>query len=249
MNKFFLSTLFSSLAACTVSTTDNFTNPPPPPPATCATSAQVVGCGAGSVGYACTSDRPDDGDTNLVCSAGSQGAGVTTFCCLPFGQSFNECAPDTTIAGCADPGFGFSCAGAVGPADVDSRLACSAAIAGSGASSYCCLPSDVAPVCAAAPGATCAGASVGYACASGASPGDNDAPMACDVGVEGEAGATIHCCVPFLQSTSGCEENQHAGCAEGAFGFTCAGALRPETFNAALSCNASSAPSTYCCTL
>jgi hypothetical protein len=246
MKNIFSSVVISFALACTVSTTDNFQNPPPPPPSTCAPSDTVLGCTAGSIGYACTSDRPDDGDTNLVCSAGRAGANGALFCCVPFGQSFNECTTDTTVVGCADPGFGFSCAGAVGPADVDARLACSNAI-GAG---YCCVAGDVSPSCAPAPGAACGGASIGFSCSASASPGDDDAPVACDVGTPGEAGATTRCCIPFLQSKSSCEENQNVGCTSGSFGFTCAGLARPETTNAALTCApATSAASSYCCTL
>ncbi len=244
MKNIFLLLFFVS--ACTVATDDNFQNP-----FLCrrrAPSAQtsnVIGCTAGSIGYTCTSDRPDDGDTNLVCSAGKTAAGATAYCCLPFAQSFNECTTSTTIAGCADPGFGFSCAGQVGPADVDSRLACSHAID----SSYCCVASDIEPSCVSAPAAACAGASIGFSCVSNASPGDGNASVACDGGTAGENGATTRCCIPFLQTESGCEENQHVGCASGAFGFSCAGLARPEDSNASLTCSSGSIPSSYCCTL
>ncbi|HEY2366864.1 MAG TPA: hypothetical protein VGH87_10770 [Polyangiaceae bacterium] len=233
---------------CTVSTTSNFVSPPPPPPSTCATN-DAIACGAGAVGYTCSSDRPDDGDTNLVCSAGAPGAGGANYCCVPFGQYFNDCTTDTTIAGCADPAFGFSCSGPTGPADVDVRLACSDAIASGAGSSYCCVPGDGSPECVAAPGAACAGASVGFSCAGNASPAEHDAPMACNGGTAGEAGATTRCCVSFPQSPTGCEEDR-AACTSDQFGFSCAGLARPENGNAALTCTSSSAgPSRYCCTL
>ena len=61
------------LAACTSQTDDNFENPPPGPPASCTVDPAVAGCSGGSVGYVCAGDRPDDGDTNLVCSDGTPG--------------------------------------------------------------------------------------------------------------------------------------------------------------------------------
>jgi hypothetical protein len=244
--------------ACTVDTTDNFQNPPPPPPSTCAVDTAVAGCTAGSVGYACTSDRPDDGDTNLVCSAGSHGAGGTTlYCCLPYAQYFTECTPDTTIPGCADPAFGFLCvgqttpgvdAGPTTPANADSNLACSTAIPSGSGLAYCCVSSEVNPTCAADPAFTCAGASVGFSCTGNDSPGEGDAPVACSVGTSGEAGSTSRCCLPFAQSPMGCEENQQVqGCEPGAYGFTCAGLHEPQEWNASLTCTAL-AGSTFCCT-
>jgi len=240
---------FILATGCTVATNDNFQNPPPPPPSTC-NQQTFTWCGAGSVGYSCTSDRPDDGDTNYVCSAGQAGPGETLFCCLPFAQYFNECTVDTAIPGCADPGFGFSCAGMVGPADVDSTLACSAPSPTSGGEAYCCVPAATTPTCTPYPAASCVGAATGFMCLGDDSPGVNDATIACDVGVAGEAGSTVHCCVPFLQSGAGCQERQDVGCIAGSFGFSCQGAQRPETFNAVLSCeSAPSGASTYCCSL
>jgi len=238
-----------AFVACTVSTTDNFQNPPPPPPATCSVDETVVGCTAGSVGYACMSDRPDDGDTNLVCSAGTPGAHVTTFCCLPYAQYFTECTPDTSMVGCADPAFGFACSGGASPADADSRLACSSGAPNGSATTYCCVSSEIAPTCAPAPTIPCAGASIGFSCTGNASPGESDTSIACNVGSEGEAGATSRCCVPFLQSQGACEEDQTAGCLKGSYGFSCTGLNRPEASNSALTCTATADPSRYCCTL
>ena len=131
-----LAFLLAPALACTTYTTDNFENPPPPPPATCVIDNAVAGCTAGSVGYTCTSDRPDDGDTNLVCSAGARGADTTAFCCLPYAQYFTECTTDTSIVGCADPAFGFSCAGQTTPAEADANLACSVGMTSDGAMAY-----------------------------------------------------------------------------------------------------------------
>lgn len=234
--------LFFLLTACTSTTSDDFQNPPPPPPSTCAADSTVAGCTAGSVGYTCTSDRPDDGDTNLVCSAGRPAPGGTSYCCLPYGQHFSDCT-NAVVTGCADPGFAFSCSGAAIPSDVDSRLACSSADAGA----YCCV-SSVAPSCVADRAVACTGASAGFAC-TGASPGANDAPVACAPVGSSEDGATTYCCVPFLQAPSTCEEDDRAGCPSGTFGFTCSGLHRPEENNTGLSCTAAPLAGGYCCTL
>ncbi len=243
-----LAFLLAPALACTTYTTDNFENPPPPPPATCVIDNAVAGCTAGSVGYTCTSDRPDDGDTNLVCSAGARGADTTAFCCLPYAQYFTECTTDTSIVGCADPAFGFSCAGQTTPAEADANLACSVGMTSDGAMAYCCVSSEVSPTCAFDPGVSCVGASIGFACAGNGSPGENDAPIACSVGNVGEAGSTTRCCLPFVQSKAGCEEDQTVdGCEPGSYGFACAGLHRPEESNASLSCT-SLAGATFCCT-
>jgi hypothetical protein len=63
-----------ALAACTTSTQDDLTNPPPGPAASCAPISALSGCVAGALSFSCTSDRPDDGDTNLVCDRGRPGA-------------------------------------------------------------------------------------------------------------------------------------------------------------------------------
>ncbi len=118
------------LAACTAETNDNFTNPPPGPPATCTANPAVVGCTGGSVGYACAGDRPDDGDTSLVCSDGTPGAaGMTIYCCAPYGQYWSDCTVDTSIAGCVGDSFGFRCSGPESPDEADAALACSAGAA------------------------------------------------------------------------------------------------------------------------
>ena len=71
-----------AVAACTTQTKDNFTNPPPGPPSSCTQVTALEGCTAGSLSFSCTSDRPDDGDTDLVCDDGAPGvAGATVFCC------------------------------------------------------------------------------------------------------------------------------------------------------------------------
>lgn len=156
------------IAACQVATTDNFENPPPGPPESCTPIAAMPGCDQGSVAYSCAGDRPDDGDSNLVCSRGTPGAlGATLYCCAPISQYTTQCAPDPTIAGCGGVALGFQCTGGVTPSDADPTIACSADLGGS---AYCCNTAQPIPTCAVDAGVACAGAAVGYSCADGSSP-------------------------------------------------------------------------------
>jgi hypothetical protein len=143
------------------------------------------------MGYTCTRDRPDDGDTNLVCSDGTPGAaGVTIYCCAPYGQYWSECTVDTRIAGCGGDAFGFRCAGPESPGEADASLACSAGTKSGGDTLYCCTSAVLSPACAADPGVEgCAGAAIGYSCAGGATPEQLDPALAC---VAGKAGG--FCC-------------------------------------------------------
>lgn len=176
------------LADCTSTTTDNFQNPPQGPPMSCAVNTAVAGCTGGSVGYTCASDRPDDGDSNLVCDDGTPGAiGMTVYCCAPFGQYWNDCTLFTSVPGCVGESFGFSCAGPESPSDADASLACSGGtMSDEGAMLYCCNSVVLPPACAANPTVTgCEGASIGYSCAGGATPTQLDAALACTPGSAG----------------------------------------------------------------
>jgi hypothetical protein len=196
-----------ALGGCTTSTQDNFTNPPPGPPATCAPIATLTGCSAGSISYSCTSDRPDDGDTSLVCDDGTPGVGgsETLFCCAPYGQWATECVPATRVPGCGAQSLGFACAGESSPDQVDPSLVCSRAIAGdAGARDFCCVSVDQssaicrcssfdpdAGTCGSAL-SSCAGAAIGFDCAAGHDPTDLNAVLACAAPDGGSAGA--FCC-------------------------------------------------------
>jgi hypothetical protein len=177
------------LAGCQVSTTDNFVNPPPGPPESCTVIAAMPGCDQGSVAYSCATDRPDDGDANLVCSDGSPGAlGATLFCCVPISQYNTECVPDTMVAGCGGVAVGFDCTGGVTPSDADPTIACSRELGGDG--EYCCNTAQPIETCAVDPTVTCTGAAVGYSCADGSSaplPSGFDCVL---------AGAASYCCAP-----------------------------------------------------
>jgi hypothetical protein len=190
--------LLCGLSACTATTADNFQNPPEGPPATCSANAAVAGCTGGSVGYACTSDRPDDGDENLVCSDGTPGAaGLTLYCCSPFGQYWSDCALDSSIAGCVGTWFGFSCSGPTSPDEADASLTCSAGIPSGADTLYCCNSEVLPPTCAGDTTVTgCAGAAIGYSCAGKATPDQSDPSLACTPATGGTPGESPFCCLP-----------------------------------------------------
>jgi hypothetical protein len=179
--------VLSLLAACQVTTADNFENPPPGPPASCMAIAAMPGCDQGSLAYSCAGDRPDDGDANLVCSSGTPGAlGATLYCCAPISQVDTQCAPDPTISGCGGVALGFQCTGGVTPSDADPTIACSAELGGG---AYCCNTAQPISTCAVDPSVACSGVAVGYSCANGASP-PLPAGFACS------AKGTSFCCAP-----------------------------------------------------
>jgi hypothetical protein len=207
----------SALGACTTETQDNFTNPPPGPPATCTPVPALEGCTAGSVSYSCSSDRPDHGDTNLVCDDGTPGigggdsgtSGTTLYCCAPYGQWATECTP-ASVAGCGAQSIGFSCAGETSPDQADTSLVCSLALKGDGgASEYCCVSfpqssgvcrcssfDDDAGTCGVAP-TGCSGAAIGFTCAAGHTPDELNPLLACDGnGPDGGTGGGYCCETP-----------------------------------------------------
>jgi hypothetical protein len=198
-----------ALAACTTSTQDNFTNPPPGPPSTCAQVAPLPGCIAGSLSYSCTNDRPDDGDTNLLCDQGAAGPGgdggaTTVYCCAPYGQWATECVP-SAVVGCGAQSFGFSCTGGTSPDEADTSLACSAALDGdAGARDYCCISfAQSSGLCRCASfdegsgmcgvGSTgCNGAAIGLACAPAHTPTEVNSLLECSEPDAGGGGT--YCC-------------------------------------------------------
>jgi hypothetical protein len=128
----------ASLAFFALGSTGCSVTPDAPGP-TCATD-DTVACNDGT-GYSCTgSDEPEDSNSSLICSSGTDGnAGSTLYCCL-HAVSGTTCGPDSTVAGCAPGSFGFSCADATEPPnDSYPSLNCSAPTAGNaGSAVYCC---------------------------------------------------------------------------------------------------------------
>ena len=252
-NVFFALTILLPLGlpACTSQTIDNFENPPPGPPAACTMSTLVTGCAGGSQGYVCAGDRPDDGDTNLVCSDGVPGAaGSTIYCCAPYGQYWSDCTVDTSIPGCVADSFGFTCSGPERPDDADSSIICNAGTPSGSSTGYCCTSAVLSPTCA--PDATietCGSLAIGYSCAGDDSPGNSAPSLACSMGQVGSDGTTPRCCIPFAQAADACQENDAVtGCAAGSYGFSCAGATTPGDLDPALQCQAL-AGGLFCCAL
>ncbi len=163
-----------ALGGCTASTQSNFMDPPSGPPSTCAMVDAVAGCIAGSVSYACTAGRPDDGDADIVCNGGVAGVGSTLYCCAPYAQWATSCTPSTTVEGCGESSIGFSCTGGASPDQADDSLVCSAAVPGNGgAQDYCCVSFDPSSgVCRCASfddsSGTCGGGAATPDCAAGA---------------------------------------------------------------------------------
>jgi hypothetical protein len=198
-----------TLIGCTTQTQDDFTSSPPGPPASCTAIDALPGCGAGSVSYACAGDRPDDGDTNLVCDdgvpgPGEDGAATTLYCCAPYGQWASECVPATDVPGCGAESLGFSCSGAVTPDQVDTSIVCSGALAGDGGThDYCCVPFEQsaatcrcstfdvdAGLCGSTTAGPC-GTEIGFDCAPGHTPVEVNPLLECPVS---DAGAGAYCC-------------------------------------------------------
>jgi hypothetical protein len=205
------SALFASLVAvagCTTGTQDNFTNPPPGPPSSCAPVPALAGCTEGSLSFSCSLDRPDDGDTNLVCDQGTpgiggDGGGSTLFCCAPYGQWASECTPRAPVPGCGAESIGFSCSGATSPDQVDTSLVCSSALSGdAGTRDYCCISfNQSAGICRCASfdqgsgmcgvaQTGCGGSSIGFTCATGHAPSEVNPLLECAV----PDGGGSYCC-------------------------------------------------------
>ncbi len=184
------------LSACTVSTEDNFPNPPPGPPASCTTIAAIDGCSGGSISYSCTGDRPDDGDANLVCSAGTPAAaGATLYCCAPYGQFYSECTVSTSVPGCVGSSLGFACSGETAPDEADPSLTCGKGAASDGKKTYCCTSAAIPPTCAPDPRVSdCAGTAIGFSCVGTAAPDETNASLSCVQGAPGTGDATTFCC-------------------------------------------------------
>lgn len=239
------------LGACQENTTDNFTNPPTLPPSTCTVNAAVEGCFGGSVGYTCSKDRPDDGDVSLVCGDGvAVAAGMTAYCCAPFGTYWNDCNVDTSIVGCVDNSYGFSCTGEESPSEADASLVCSVGTASGSDTLYCCNSAVLAPTCA--PDVliqpSCLGVAIGYSCTADDTPTSSDPDLACAPSSVTESGVLGYCCIPFTPSASTCQlEESLQGCAPTDFAFSCSGSATPDGMDPGLSCKLT-ASGGFCCT-
>jgi hypothetical protein len=127
-----------SLAGCTATTE---TTPAPPAAAGCAPDSTVDSCSGGASGFSCgNGDTPEQTDSSLVCSDGTQASdGFVLYCCVQFTST--TCSPDSNVTSCEGSSIGFSCTGSDTPDEADSSLNCSQPTPGtSGELTYCCAP-------------------------------------------------------------------------------------------------------------
>src|SRR5580692_4333593 len=102
----------------------------------------------------------------------------------------DSCSTDSTIS-CAAGDTGYSCTGSAVPSG-----SCSA----DGTGLFCCssgtttvvIPTSCAPDTTVA---GCSGASTGYSCTSTDAPDQTDTTLSCSVGIAGNAGSTLYCCL------------------------------------------------------
>jgi len=102
--------------------------------------------------------------------------------------------------------------------------------------------------------AGCSGDSTGYSCTGSDTPDDSDSTLECSVGVQGNAGSTLFCCLAAASSPNSCGPDPTVTtCMPGSFGFSCSTASDdPMAAYTNLTCstpvqgNAGSA--LYCCT-
>jgi hypothetical protein len=232
----------------------------------CAMDSTVTGCTGGSTGYSCTStDTPDQTNPALGCSVGVAGnAGSTLFCCLAstYAWSASSCAPDQTVTGCQSGSYGFSCASTDTPDQTDAELVCSTGVAGNaGSTLFCCTSETITSTCA--PDATvngCTGDAAGYSCTGADPPDMADPTLECSIGVAGNAGSTLYCCLGsnYAWGTSSCAQDNTVMCTQPenatsppVYGFSCAGSDMPSMTDSSLNCSAGVAgmggATLFCC--
>jgi hypothetical protein len=116
--------------------------------------AAVAGCGADSLGFACTgAASPDQVDSSLVCSGAVARSGSTVdYCCVPFDSTSGVCRCGSfdddagtcglTPTSCSGAAIGFACAAGHTPAEINSNLSCNGASGDAGEVSaggtFCC---------------------------------------------------------------------------------------------------------------
>ena len=221
---------------------------------TCSVDSSVVGCQGSSLGFSCTSGRPDTSDTSLVCSAGTAIANGEAFCCVSYVPS-SSCTEDTSVS--CPSAIGFSCTGGTSPDQENSALSCGAGIAGTtpGSTAYCCSAGSTTPVtsgCTTDSAVACTAPTVGYSCTGGSTPTASDStPLSCGAGADEGNGALGYCCNPEGSTTTDtcAADSTVTGCGTGGTGYSCTGAATP-TSVASVLCEAPTTGATatdYCC--
>jgi hypothetical protein len=163
---------------------------------TCMADSTVTGCTGTASGYSCTGSTPPNvSDPTLSCSVGAAGTGETLYCCSGVNVP-GACMADPTVTGCTGSAYGFSCTGTAPPNANDPSLSCSAGVADTGDTSYCCSVVDLPATCM--PDATvtgCTGGAYGFTCTDSSLPNENDPSLSCSAGVAGSSGDTSYCCL------------------------------------------------------
>jgi hypothetical protein len=99
-----------------------------PPPGGCALDDSVA-CDPGTDGWSCpagTMDIPESANgAAYICSTPTLTADEDLYCCATAVFAPGTCTADDSVAGCAYPSIGFSCAGTDTPDQTDSSLNCS----------------------------------------------------------------------------------------------------------------------------
>lgn len=223
----------------------------------CTADSSIVGCTGASIGFSCAgSAEPGQGDSSLVCSAGTPGGSATLYCCASYTPSVGTCAEDTTVQGCTDSSIGFSCTGTDSPETVNPSLNCGTGVPGGAGTAYCCASaSNATPtpttMCAVDAAVSCTAPATGYSCTGGIAPTQNDTALSCGQGTPEGDGTTLgYCCNAAAPASTCMADPSVTGCPGDSTGYSCSGAATPMT--SSLLCGmpmaAANGAMSYCCT-
>jgi hypothetical protein len=225
--------LWTALTGCTVTATTGSSS-------TCAADDSVIGCG-GAQGYSCTgADSPDESNSALNCSSGTLSSDATLYCCIDDSQVTGGCTIDSSIVGCVNGSFGFSCTTGDRPETGDSSLVCSSGTATASGTDYCCVTGVVPSTGCSEDTTVSCGTAIGFSCTGTTGPDASDSALSCGAGVPGSAsGTTAYCCSTTSTMAGSCVAGAEVACAAPTIGYSCAGGLTPTAADGtALSCGA-----------
>jgi hypothetical protein len=83
----------------------------------------------------------------------------------------------------------------------------------------------------------CSGGSMGFSCTGNDTPDDSDPSLTCSVGIEGNAGSTLYCCITGFTSSTCAVDPTVTGCDAPSIGFSCAGTDTPTDADPSLNCS------------
>ncbi len=223
---------------------------------------QVVGCVGDSMGYSCSgAESPDEGDSALNCSSGTQSnGGLTLYCCIDETTVASGCTADQSIVGCTGGSFGFSCTGDVNPQSGDSSLVCSTGTPSGSETIFCCASYEPPSGNTCMQDGTvtgCTGSSIGFSCSGSDNPTQVSPSLTCSTGTPGGAG-TQYCCAPAATPTptptptAMCGIDAAVTCVAPSAGYSCTGGVSPMQSDATLTCGQGTAEAdgttlAYCC--